>query len=183
MVPITGRTETDVRQQLQGVALKLKSLKKHIAKAARRREEPLALRRHRRRHAKPYACDVAWRIWALRQDAGMVSFEPDFMNQNYNCVPDFVESADNARTWQMGMAVAALEKNLTVQWCYATPTDILAALEEAVFHPVTQLGLGRDLLGEPTVCAAGEQSEPVIHSRPSARSIHSILPPRVGAYR
>ena len=59
----------------------------------------------------------------------MVSFEPDFMNQNYNCVPDFVESADNARTWQMGMAVAALEKNLTVQWCYATPTDILAALE------------------------------------------------------
>jgi|EP01046_Picozoa_sp_COSAG06_P015633 hypothetical protein len=29
----------------------------------------------------------------------------------------------------MGMATAALEKNLTVQWCYATPTDILAALE------------------------------------------------------
>ncbi len=68
-------------------------------------------------------------FFAKGQDAGMVSFEPDFMNQNYNCVPDFVESADNARTWQMGMAVAALEKNLTVQWCYATPTDILAALE------------------------------------------------------
>ena len=29
----------------------------------------------------------------------------------------------------MGMAVAALEMDLTVQWCYATPTDILAALE------------------------------------------------------
>ena len=42
----------------------------------------------------------------------MVSFEPDFMNQNYNCVPDFVESADNARTWQMGMAVAALKAGL-----------------------------------------------------------------------
>jgi len=22
---------------------------------------------------------------------GMKSFEPDFMNQNYNCVPDFIE--------------------------------------------------------------------------------------------
>ena len=68
-------------------------------------------------------------FFAKGQDAGMISFEPDFMNQNYNCVPDFVESAFNARTWQMGMAGAALEKNLTVQWCYATPTDILAALE------------------------------------------------------
>ena len=27
------------------------------------------------------------------------------------------------------MAGAALEMNLTVQWCYATPTDILASLE------------------------------------------------------
>ena len=68
-------------------------------------------------------------FFAKGQDAGMISFEPDFMNQNYNCVPDFVESASNARTWQMGMAGAALEKNLTVQWCYATPTDILASLE------------------------------------------------------
>eukprot|EP01043_Picozoa_sp_COSAG02_P015445 COSAG02_NODE_659_length_18772_cov_14.955015_20_plen_163_part_00 len=59
----------------------------------------------------------------------MVSFEPDFMNQNYNCVKEFVESAGLAREWQMGMATAALEMNLTVQWCYATPTDILAALE------------------------------------------------------
>lgn len=72
--------------------------------------------------------DSGW-LFAKGQDAGMISFEPDFMNQNYNCVPDFIESADNARTWQMGMAGAALEKNLTVQWCYATPTDILAALE------------------------------------------------------
>ena len=51
------------------------------------------------------------------------------MNQNYNCVKEFVESAGLAREWQMGMATAALEMNLTVQWCYATPTDILGALE------------------------------------------------------
>ena len=44
-------------------------------------------------------------------------------------MPDFVESADNARTWQMGMATAGLEMDVVIQWCYATPTDILAALE------------------------------------------------------
>jgi len=47
----------------------------------------------------------------------------------FSCVKEFVESAGLAREWQMGMALAALEMNLTVQWCYATPTDILAALE------------------------------------------------------
>jgi hypothetical protein len=59
---------------------------------------------------------------------GMVSFEPDFMNQNYNCVPDFIESATNANTWQRGMADAAYGMNLTLQWCYAAPTDVLNSL-------------------------------------------------------
>ncbi|CAB9515401.1 expressed unknown protein [Seminavis robusta] len=61
--------------------------------------------------------------------AGMVSFESDFMNQNYNCVPDFVQHATAAQTWQQGMAGAALAKNITIQWCYALPTDILASLD------------------------------------------------------
>ena len=60
---------------------------------------------------------------------GMASFEPDFMNQNYNCVPDFIESATAATVWQHGMTDAALAQNLTVQWCYAAPTDVLASLE------------------------------------------------------
>ena len=68
-------------------------------------------------------------FFAKGQDVGMVSFEPDFMNQNYNCVPEFVRSATAANTWQQGMAGAALAKNLTVQWCYATPTDVLASLD------------------------------------------------------
>jgi hypothetical protein len=61
--------------------------------------------------------------------AGMASFEPDFMNQNYNCVKEFVTSATAADTWQQGMAGAALAQDLTVQWCYATPTDVLASLD------------------------------------------------------
>jgi hypothetical protein len=62
-------------------------------------------------------------------DAGMASFEPDFMNQNYNCVPAFVESATAAREFQHGMVDAAFAKGVTVQWCYAAPTDVLASLE------------------------------------------------------
>ena len=54
----------------------------------------------------------------------MQSFEPDFMNQNYNCVPAFIESATNATTWQHGMADAALAADVAVQWCYAAPTDV-----------------------------------------------------------
>jgi hypothetical protein len=59
---------------------------------------------------------------------GMESFEPDFMNQNYECVPAFVESATASQEWQHGMVDAAFAKTLTVQWCYAAPTDVLASL-------------------------------------------------------
>jgi len=60
---------------------------------------------------------------------GMASFEPDFMNQNFNCVPNFVQSATNADKWLSGMADAALDRNISVQWCYATPSDLLASLD------------------------------------------------------
>ena len=60
---------------------------------------------------------------------GMASFEPDFMNQNYNCAAEFVRSVDNATTWQKGMNDAAAAAGVAVQWCYATPSDVLAALE------------------------------------------------------
>jgi hypothetical protein len=60
--------------------------------------------------------------------AGMTSFESDFMNQNFNCVPDFFRSAVNGEVWLHGMADAAMERNVTIQWCYATPSDVLASL-------------------------------------------------------
>ena len=70
--------------------------------------------------------------WFLKKgvdNAGMVSFETDFMNQNHNCVPDFIHNATAAETWQHGMAGAALAKNVPIQWCYAAPTDVLASLD------------------------------------------------------
>ena len=51
------------------------------------------------------------------------------LRENYNCVPSFVRSVENARAWQRGMADAAAAAGVAVQWCYATPSDVLASLE------------------------------------------------------
>lgn len=51
------------------------------------------------------------------------------MNQNYNCVPEFIESTSNATVWQHGMTDAALAAGIAVQWCYAAPTDVLNSLD------------------------------------------------------
>ena len=59
----------------------------------------------------------------------MTSFESDFMNQNYNCMPEFINSATTYSRYLLGMASAAYDKNITIQWCYATPTDVFAALD------------------------------------------------------
>lgn len=61
-------------------------------------------------------------------NVGMKSFEPDFMNENFNCVPDFIKSATKSDKWLFGMAEAALERKIPLQWCYATPSDILASI-------------------------------------------------------
>ena len=74
-------------------------------------------------------------------NAGMVSFEPDFMNQNYNCVDEFIESASAGKLWQRGMADAALDRNVSVQWCYASPSDILSAMD---FPAVTNFRVSFD---------------------------------------
>jgi len=80
-------------------------------------------------------------FFAKGVDVGMVSFEPDFMNQNYNCVPEFIHDTVSSMKWMHGMADAALAKDLTVQWCYATPTDVLASLD---MPAVTNFRVSRD---------------------------------------
>ena len=74
-------------------------------------------------------------------EAGMVSFEPDFMNQNYNCVPDFVRDVVSAPQWQSGMDGAAADLGMTIQWCYSAPSDALAA---ASLSSVTNLRVSDD---------------------------------------
>ena len=80
-------------------------------------------------------------FFAKGKAVGMASFEPDFMNQNYNCVPDFVHTTDRAQQWQEGMAGAALDAGVAVQWCYAAPTDVLAAVD---FPAVTNFRVSTD---------------------------------------
>ena len=63
------------------------------------------------------------------KSAGMVSFEPDFMNQNYNCIDEFTQDVSTAATWQKAMNDAAAKVETPVQWCYATPSDALATLD------------------------------------------------------
>ena len=59
---------------------------------------------------------------------GMASFEPDFMQQNFACVKEFVSNVSASPAWLRGMGTAALKLNLPVQFCMATPTDLLEAV-------------------------------------------------------
>eukprot|EP00466_Bigelowiella_natans_P017226 jgi/Bigna1/80691/fgenesh1_pg.73_\ len=62
------------------------------------------------------AYDFYYDMFARGKAVGMVSFEPDFMNQNINCVPQFVRTVDRATRWQKGMAKAAADLDVAIQW-------------------------------------------------------------------
>ena len=72
---------------------------------------------------------------------GMTSFEPDFLRQNSICVPEFLENATAQHTWFNGMASAADSLGLAMQWCMATPSDLLLALD---YPSVTNLRVTSD---------------------------------------
>ena len=59
---------------------------------------------------------------------GMESFEIDFLNQNYNCVPALRESPEAIEMWMLGLHEAAVQQNQPMQWCMATPTNVMASL-------------------------------------------------------
>jgi hypothetical protein len=76
------------------------------------------------------------------ENGGMASFESDFMNQNVNCVDDFVENPiHGADEFLEGMAGAALGRKLPIQWCYASPNVVLASLN---FPAVTNFRVSFD---------------------------------------
>jgi hypothetical protein len=76
------------------------------------------------------------------ENGGMASFESDFMDQNANCVDDFVENPiHGADEFLEGMAGAALGRNIPIQWCYASPNVVLASLN---FPAVTNFRVSFD---------------------------------------
>lgn len=50
------------------------------------------------------------------------------MVENNICVPDFLTDHSASATWMDGMAAAATYHKLPMQWCMASPTDLMQAL-------------------------------------------------------
>ncbi|KAL3917479.1 MAG: hypothetical protein SGILL_004695 [Bacillariaceae sp.] len=65
----------------------------------------------------------------MGMDSGMTSFESDFMNQNVNCVEEFIHSPTDTDQFLYGMADAAQDLNIPVQWCYASPNEVFSSLD------------------------------------------------------
>ena len=82
-----------------------------------------------------------WFLYKGKQNGGMISFESDFMNQNVNCVGDFVQNPNHGADFLEGMATAALGVGVTIQWCYASPTVVMASLD---FPAVTNFRVSFD---------------------------------------
>jgi hypothetical protein len=50
------------------------------------------------------------------------------MNQNVNCVEEFIRSPHAADDFLLGMAESALNLNIPLQWCYASPNEVFSSL-------------------------------------------------------
>jgi hypothetical protein len=55
-------------------------------------------------------------------------FEPDFLNQNHNCMPQFISQVRAAEGFFGGQAAAALARGIPIQWCFCTPYLLLWTL-------------------------------------------------------
>jgi hypothetical protein len=58
----------------------------------------------------------------------MQSFEPDFLVENFNCVPAYRSNVTAATMWLDAIDAAARAEQIAVQLCMASPTDLLHAL-------------------------------------------------------
>ena len=59
---------------------------------------------------------------------GMTSFEPDFLVENFNCVHEYRSNVTASTMWLDAIDAAAMEHNLAVQLCMASPTDLLHSM-------------------------------------------------------
>jgi hypothetical protein len=58
----------------------------------------------------------------------MAAFEIDFLDSNFQGSPSMFESVDAADLWYGGMADAALERGMVLQYCLPSVTDMLQSL-------------------------------------------------------
>jgi hypothetical protein len=58
----------------------------------------------------------------------MAGYEPDFLHQNFVCMPHFLTNLSASAAWSQAMNDAAMEMEtggMPIQWCMATPSDLM----------------------------------------------------------
>ena len=80
--------------------------------------------------APDHARDFYDFFFAQGRAGGMVAFEPDFLQQNYQCLPAFNTNVSAMPTWLAGLNAAgmAVEPPVPIQFCMATPMELLASM-------------------------------------------------------
>ena len=80
--------------------------------------------------APDHAKDFYDYFFAEGRKGGMVAFEPDFLQQNYQCLPAFNTNLSAMPTWLAGLNAAgmAVEPPVPIQFCMATPMELLASI-------------------------------------------------------
>ena len=76
-----------------------------------------------------------------REERGMAEFEIDFLDFNYLIFPLFLRNLTASEIWLGGMANAAGNNNMTVQYCMTLPSDLLVS---AHFDSVTNARASQD---------------------------------------
>lgn len=71
----------------------------------------------------------------------MGGFEIDFLDMNYLLFPAFTTNVSGSQAWLGGMAQAAIENDLTIQYCMELPSDILLSV---LFPSVTNARASED---------------------------------------
>jgi hypothetical protein len=61
-------------------------------------------------------------------NGNMVGYEIDFLGANFVGSPSMFENVTSAHTWYAGMARAAEERGITIQYCLSYPSDILISV-------------------------------------------------------
>jgi hypothetical protein len=56
------------------------------------------------------------------------TYEIDFLDDNFRGCADCFTTVDSADEWYQGMADAAMERNISIQYCLPSATDMLASL-------------------------------------------------------
>jgi hypothetical protein len=85
--------------------------------------------------------DFYYSFFSLGMSHGMTNFELDFVDQNLNCMDLFQSDIGAAEQFLTGMATAAYDLVIPIQWCFSSPSSILQSL---LYPSVTNFRVSHD---------------------------------------